>query len=234
MKDILKMVQFDFIAGEKLLPLCLIVLAADAAAAMLLMPAVAPVFIPFAVCIFLPVQSIAARCGFNKLYGILPIRRSTVTRAAFLEYTVSALIGEVISVLIYTAAKAAKLYLSVRQALSGIIEDSTQQNSNQSAAIAVILFAVICMFICYMRMMSDIFGQENEAKILILTVFVLLVILTPLLVLRLKNILPPAAAWLPKSTGGKALLICAAHLATFGICALFCEITVKKLANREL
>lgn len=218
-----------------MLPLVLIAFVVGSAASILITPFVAAMLIPFAVCVFLPVQSMAARCDFNKFYGIIPIRRSTITRAAFLEYTVSAFIGELIALVVHTIAATAKLYLSIRQAFTGILEDiSAKQSPEQSAMIVMILFAIICIFVCYMRMMSDIFGQEHEAKILIVSVFVLLVILMPLFVLRLKNVLPPARDYLPQSAGGKAVLVCAVHLVTFGICALFCETTVKKLANREL
>lgn len=235
MKDILKMVQFDYIAGERLLPLVLIAFVLCSAVAVLLTPLAAAVLIPFAVCIFLPVQSMAARCGFNKFYGIIPVPRSSITKAAFLEYTVSAFAGELIALLIHTAAKKAKIYLSVRQAFTDTLAlDDTLFGSEQSAALVVILFAVISIFVCYMRMMSDLFGQENEAKTLIITVFVLLVIAMPVIVLRIKDMIPPMNDLLPRSFGGKAAIACVLHLVTFGVCALMCHITVKKLANREL
>lgn len=235
MRDILKMVQFDYITGKNLLPLVVIAFAAGTAAALLITPVIAAVLIPFAVCVFLPVQNIAARCGFNKFYGIVPIPRSTVTRAAFLEYTVSAFLGELTALLLHTIAKNAKLYLLIRQAVTNITaDDIVHVIREDSAAIVVILFAVICLLVCYMRMMSDIFGHENDAKILILTAFVLFVLAMPLLVLQNRHVLPPVKDYLPQSAGGRTALVCAVHLVIFGVCALMCEFTVKKLADREL
>lgn len=235
MKDILKTVRFDFITGAKLLPFCLTAAVICTLVAVLITPAAAALLIPFAVCVFLPVQNIAARCGFNKLYGILPIPRSSITRAAFLEYIASALFAEIIAVLLQTVSKGIGVYHSVRTSLldpSGFT--AAQQTLEQSAVFVVMMFAGISIFVCYMRMMSDLFGLENEAKILILSVFAALLIVVPLFVLRLKNVLPPASSWMPDTAAGKAAAACAAHLVTFGLCALMCEVTVKKLATREL
>lgn len=235
MKDILKTVQFDFITGARLLPLCLTAAVICAAVSVFLSPAAAAVVIPFAVCVFLPVPNIAARCGFNKLYGILPIPRSCITRAAFLEYTVSALLGELVAVLLQTVSNGIGLYQSLRLSLFDLTEiPAAQQSVERSAAFIVVMFAGISIFICYMRMMSDLFGAENEEKILILSVFAALLIVIPLIVLRVKNVLPPVSSLLPNTAIGKAAVVCAVHLVTFGLCALMCEITVKKLADREL
>lgn len=230
MKDYLKMIQFDFVTSKPIyfnLLMCVTVLIV--LASLLLNPSFSALLIPFSIGLFLPVQSISAKGDFNAIYGILPVPRKVIIRAPFIEYVLSAFGGELFTLLLLAVSNSLHLHRTILTLIRGM-EQPVTECAGCEIHIALFLFA--CVFICYMRMMSDIFGHQKEVVILLVTLAAILAVFMFFITLYNRQILPSVK--LPKSIGGKLLLALTAHAAAFGLSALFCEITVKKTANREL
>ena len=85
MREILKIMRFDFLTAR---PLAIIPAATIAVIFFGLSLFFAPLicsYITLVAMIFvIPLQAVAEKSGFHKLYGTLPVRRSNITRARFL------------------------------------------------------------------------------------------------------------------------------------------------------
>ena len=98
MNDVLKMIRFDYISVKTLtVPYIIGFIAICLVLALFGIPLGAFCFAA-AAAVFAPVQELADSDS-RKIYGILPVGREAVTRAAFLEMTVPLLIGEILSLI---------------------------------------------------------------------------------------------------------------------------------------
>lgn len=234
MKDIQKMIWFDFCVSK---PLTLTLVTVGMIVIFLLSLCLNAGFsflaVLCAIIPFLPVQMIAGKGTFNPLYGILPIKRSSITRAGFIEYVSCTLCGEVIAVIFKIISEKAKIYLKIQSLINGV---EAQAKEPTGFATIITLFCITALFICYLRMMSDIFGQENEIRVFAITSIVIVVAFGIIYNLFEREILAEGMLepLIPTTAAGKIAGTVLIHLVVFAICATFCEITVKKLEKREL
>lgn len=84
MKEILNLIKLDFITVKrKSLPLMCILTVAITVFSVFTMPHMAVVLIIFSGLLAQPVFVIAEKCGYNKLYGILPVKRRSIVFGRF-------------------------------------------------------------------------------------------------------------------------------------------------------
>lgn len=102
--------------------------------------------------------------------------------------------------------------------------------------IAIIgMFTIFGLLFLYMEMMGQIHGRENEFKIIMITMIILTVLLMGFFSLSEREIIPTIKLPnLPTTVSGYILLGAVINVVMLGICLLFGEITVNKLAKREL
>lgn len=85
MKEILKIMRFDFLTAKPFALVTFIISAVVFFVLSLILSPIINAYISFMAMIFvIPLQSVADKSDFNKLYGILPVKRSNITRARFL------------------------------------------------------------------------------------------------------------------------------------------------------
>ncbi|MDE7364877.1 MAG: hypothetical protein K2N27_08380, partial [Ruminococcus sp.] len=97
------------------------------------------------------------------------------------------------------------------------------------------IFTVFGLLFLYMEMMGQIHGRENEFKIVMITMIILTVLLLGFFALSDREIIPTIKLpSLPSTVSGYILLGAVLNIVMLGICLLFGEITVNKLAKREL
>lgn len=239
MKDILKMMRFDFIgvrgvdkssAGNVFAAVFMI--AAYGAAALFLSPMAAFCLIGAAGALIVPLQS-AKKDDLGRLYGTLPVGRKNITRARFLYiFAVHAAVTVMSFVFAFTAVMLNfnRFVPKTNDALKILSEEYDPEELMEAVPVLIGFAAFSCLVFAFMEMMGQIHGRENEMKILIIllgAVIVLIMggvfVLTQLGSPEIK--LPDMPLW-----AGITVTV----IAVLGICLLFGEITAAKLAKREL
>lgn len=238
MKDILKIMRFDFLTAK---PIALGTFTIVALLLSLLSLFFSPVIsadITFAAMVFvIPLQGIADKSGFKKLYGTLPVQRRNITRARFLYIFLIHFGAELMELFIAVVAKSIRPYRILPNQNGEIMQVVKESFENTKLMLFAIIgtFTVCCLLFSYMEMMGQIHGRENEFKIIMITLGVLTVLLNGFLTLSDRGIIPtiPIPS-LPDTVQGLLLFGMVLNVVMCGICLIFGEITVNKLAKREL
>ena len=179
------------------------------------------------------------KCGFHKLYGILPVQRKNITRGRFCFMYVMLFMSQIITLSITWIAIELQLWRilpSQGGELMQFVEEAFKHEGFINYGASVGIFTVLCIMFCYMEMMGQIFGRENEMKIICITLAVITVIGVGLGWLSNHNILPVISAdsLFPKTLSGKIIACIIANLAALALTILFAEITAAKVSKREL
>ena len=86
-----------------------------------------------------------------------------------------------------------------------------------------------------MEMMGQIFGRDNEMKIIFITLGAVCVLIVGFITLSNEGIIPMfKVPELPKTESGRVLVYAAVSVALLGISTLFGEITAAVVSKREL
>ena len=237
MNDIMKMIRFDLISVSRLtVPYVAIFAAICIIASLFSLPIGFFCIISF-IMIIAPVQGINnSRC--KRLYGMLPVGRSSVIKALFTEITVTMFAGELLTFLCLLLVRISSLYKILPEKLSDIagkfptMPDSRYEKLYLLAAAA---FAFITIVISFAQMRSEIRNMEAAIRELIILVAVFAAAATFISVMiyngklrALKEIL------LPPTSAGKWLLIAVLNAVTLAAAYLLCTVTVKKASDKEL
>lgn len=238
MKDILKIMRFDYLTAKPLAFGPALIIAALFFVLSLFFSPVICSYITFGAMMFVvPLQGVADKSGFHKLYGILPVKRKNITRARFLYIFFMHFFMEMIECALAVIAFNLKLNRLLPNQNGEIMQMVNKGFSDNSFIIIAIVgvFIIICLLFGYMEMMGQIFGRENEMKIIIITLGVLSVLAIGILMLAEHEIIPALKLpSLPETTAGKVILGAVLNVVMLGICLLFGEITAHRLAKREL
>lgn len=238
MKDILKVMRFDYLTAKKYALAAVIVVAVLFGALSLLYSPVVSSYFTFGAMLFvIPLQSAADKNDFNKLYGILPVDRKNITRARFLYIYIVHLCAQLFELMLAAAAINLKLYRILPNQGSEMLQ--MIQNSFEDTKLVLIMifgvFALFCLMFSYMEMMGQLFGRENEFKVIAISIGVLSLLALAFVFLSSHDLIPVVKLpSLPETTSGLLLLGAVFDLVMLGICILFGEITASKLAKREL
>lgn len=241
MKDVLKMIRFDYIAVKSLtVPYVIGFVAVCLVLALFGIPLGVFCFAA-AAAVFAPVQELASS-DTRKIYGILPIRRDAVTKAAFLEMIVPLFIGELLSLIFLLISNSSKLYRIFPKTVVGIIEELFDFSKNDAAIafgelciILILLSVYLCILAAYLEMMSAIHSRENDVKSLFAAIALTAAVIVVIAALSANHIIPPVQSWLiPKTVSGKWLFAVILNVIAAGVSVLFCKIAVKKSADCEI
>ena len=236
MKNLLHLMRFDLIsatcsAGNRQLAAYCLTGAAFLILAFFGMPLMILLLFVGALMLTAPLQSIAEKNNFNKLYGILPVPFQQIVQARFLLIFLSLFLCETVTFLIGSCSELLHVYRFDTSDTIFVI------GIPQLLMFCVGIFVFFVLAISYSQMMLWIHGQENEMKVMVYTLAGLFLTGGLIWLLMYLHILPsPAQLYkmLPETTGGKLVLYAVLHIITAGICAACCQHTVKKLASREL
>lgn len=154
MKDVLKMIRFDYISVKPLtVPYVIGFIAVCLVLSLFGIPLGVFCFAASAA-VFAPVQE-QASSDTRKIYGILPVRRDAVTKAAFLEMTVPLFIGELLSLTFLLISNFSKLYRIFPKIVVGIIEELFDFSQND----ANIAFGELCIIkLCVLAAIVSIYA----------------------------------------------------------------------------
>lgn len=238
MKDVLKIIRFDFLTAKPLVSKAYLIIVALCFLLSLFFSPMVCCYITFGAMSFvIPLQTIAEKSSFHKLYGILPVKRKNITRARFLFIFLVLFFTELIEIGLALIAMWLRLYRMLpnkNTQMMQMVKTSFSDTVTTFSAI-VLMFVSLCLIFAYMEMMGQIFGRENEMKIIVITLSVIVVLAVGFVNLLEHNIIPPfQLPKLPATTLGRVLLIAAMNMVMFGLCTIFGEITANKLARREL
>ena len=239
MKDILKMMRFDFIsaqdAANKTAPnafAAIGIVVTIGAAILFLFPGFSLAITAAAGALIVPLQS-AKKDDLGRLYGTLPVGRKNITRARFLYIFVTHAVSTAASLVVAFAAVLLNLNRFLPKDNDMIKELSESYSMEEFAELVPFLFGFaffFCLVFAFMEMMGQIHGRENEMKIfIILLASIVVLVMGGVFILGQLGYpeikLPDMPLW-------AGLTVTA--LAVLGICVLFGEITAAKLAKREL
>lgn len=238
MKDILKIMRFDFLTAKPLAFGVFIIAAVLFSLLSLFFSPIICTFLTFGALMFvIPLQSIADKSDFNKLYGILPVQRKNITRARFVYIFLVFFLTELFEVVMTVISLSLKLYRVLpnqNREMMQMVRDCFSDTSLVFIA-GLGMFTFFCLIFGYMEIMGQIFGRENEMKTILITLGVLSVLAIGFLMLYEHDIIPAfKLPNLPATITGKVILSVIINIVMFGVCLLFGEITANKLAKREL
>lgn len=241
MKEIMKMIRFDFITVKQLsLPtflgffiICLLLAVCGAFHAVLGV-------IVFAVftSVFAPVQQVM-QGDQRRIYGILPVKRETVIKANFAENTAAMLLGEAAAIVMTVIGEASRVYTLLPDKLEKKVEvlkgGSGISMSFRPRDVMILLCAYICILYAVLWMLGELEEHKNDIRNMVAAVLVSAVLIVSVILLTTKNILPSPEKYLfPRTVIGEVIWgICLNALAA-AVTVLCCRITVKKLADKEL
>ena len=238
MKDILKVMWFDLLTSANLaVPAMLVFLLVCGVGALFFSPLMAG-FLAFGSMLFvIPLQSAAERSGFHKLYGLLPVKRKQITRGRF-AFMFAAFFGtELIGILIARIAPFLALYrLLPNQGSPNLVLIAKTFEDVQTSVMAIILmhFLMSLVFI-YMEMMGQIFGRENEMKIIMISLTVLTVVLITFFTLSDHEIIPRINFGFDEfQNAGNLFQLVSTGLIFLVLTIVFGEITAHVVSRREL
>ena len=237
MKNHRNLMRFDLItavcsAGSRPTAVWLLIAAAYLILVFLGVPLLALLLFIAAMLMLAPLQGIAEKNNFNKLYGLLPVPMKQIIQARFLLIFVSLMLCELAVLLLGGLSELLNLY---RMDISDSFLTFGMMKSLLMYSAGMFVFFLIS--VSYVQMMLWIHGQANEMKI---AVYALAGILGTVLVIWLLmslHLLPTFTElykMLPKTSGGRFALYAVLHLIGAGVCAACCAHTVKIVAPREL
>lgn len=238
MKDVLKMARFDLITASSLtVPYVLAFVGFSFVLALFGIPLGVFCFAaPMA--LFGPAREAASGLEQRKIYGILPVRKSAVTRAAFWENTAMLMVGEGLSLLFLLISDRTELYSVFPNSVAELIVDLKSGNNLSLGGLCVtiaLLSAYLGILSAYLEMESEIHGHESDTKNIIIALSATGLIILAAVALVKKGVLPPFGEWLePKTVSGKWLFAVTANIAAVVVCGLLCERTVAKTADAEI
>lgn len=238
MKDILKVMRFDYLCAKPMAQGAYIVIAVMCfLMSLFFSPAICGFFIFGAMIFVIPLQDIASRSDFNKLYGILPVERKNITRARFMFIFFMHFGTELLMIILGLIAYSLKLYRILPNQNSELMQMvSNAFHDLFMVCITIVgMFVVICLIFSYMEMMGQLFGRENELKIIMLTLGIITAVSIAFFLLSNHGIIPMLKLpSLPETTSGRVILGVVINAVMFGLCVLFGEITASQLSKREL
>ena len=238
MSDILKLMKLDFISAMGVTgALFTIGLTGVIILSLLVSPIMTFYLVMITVALLVsPLQGISDKSNSGKLYGILPIDRQNITRARFLYIFLVGFVTEIFSLAlagISCQLKLVRFLPAPNTELMQLLRENFDELSS-ILSVCVGIFAFTCIVFAYMEMMVQIFGSENEMKIIAMTIGVFMLLAFAFVLLNDRDLVPVISLEFPKSTAKRILLGISLNVGTFLICAVFEKITRSKVSKREL
>ena len=157
MKDVLKMVKFDYVISKGSLPVVIIFL--TVCLIMSVFGIAFGVIAAFAPVLIFAQKQIEENADFRRIYGILPVKRSTVITADFAEMIVPLLIGEIIGLVFFYISRVCKLYTLLPEKAENVVRNFTFDDkkglelNKDIVFIAIIAFTgYLCLLVAFLKM----------------------------------------------------------------------------------
>ncbi|MBP0973577.1 MAG: ABC-2 transporter permease [Oscillospiraceae bacterium] len=240
MKDILRMMRFDLLSAAPvaLVPLIIIVLAMTGIV-FLISPATSGFMLTGALLFILPQGTIAEKSDFGKLYGTLPVNRKNITRARFLFIFTCLFAAEVFALVLTWFSLRLQLirFLPNQEAEFMQVAAATFKNDDVNVySLTIGFFTIACFAFSFMEMTGQIFGRENDLKVVFIIIGILTVIGVVFSILSDRGIIPEVDvdAILDQLSSIQTPLCIGINIGLLGLNILFGEITANALAKREL
>ena len=243
MRDIMKVIKFDFLTiSSLLLGSTVFVVLLCAALSMILSPAIAVAISICSACFIIPLQGIADKNGFNKLYGTLPAERRNITMGRFVYIFLVFFITEIIQLAIVISAIELKLYTLVfgpeekmpKNEVMAMLKSGFRQ-TDISFYVMIGVFVALCIGISYLEMIVQIHGKENQMKYIIITAIVLLMLSAVVaMLINPDSDKKSDLSFLHSSAAGIAVVGVVLNVLALVICLVFGEITAKRVSKREV
>ena len=240
MKDILNIMHLDYVTSRSFgLPLFVAAFVLMTLLALFIAPMSVSFTVFVALAFIIPLQSIGDKSDMHKLYGILPVARNNITRGRFAFLFTVLFLTEVLAMIVVILAMQFRLFeLLPNQGTESMLMVAEAFNPDQFINYGVVVgwFTAVGIFFSYMQMMGQIFGQENEMKIIMLSLTVITVIGVGLGVLSDRDLLPVISMdkLIPDTTGEKIAVCIGCNVLVLVMHVIFGEITADKLSKREL
>lgn len=238
MKDILKIMRFDYLTARPYALVPAVIIVALCFALSLFFSPIISAYITFGAIMFvIPLHSVAEKSGFNKIYGILPVNKKNITRARFLYIFFFHFIAELIECALAVLAFNLKLNRLLPNQNSEMMQMVNKGFTDGTFIVIAIIgmFLLITLLFGYLEMMGQIFGRENELKIVLISIGVIAALAFGILTLAERGVIPSLKfPSLSATIEGKVIPGAIMNVVMLGICLLFGEITANKLTKREL
>lgn len=237
MNDMMKMIRFDLITVSRLtVPYIAIFVVVSIIASLFGLTFGILCVVSF-VMIIAPIQGIN-NSSCKRLYGMLPVRRSTVIKALFTEIFVTMFIGELLSFLCLFIGRSSSLYKILPEKLSYAASNFSKMPESKYMKMylfAAAAFAFLTIVLCFAQMRSEIKNMEAAIHefLVIVAVFAAAATFISVMIYN-KKLLALKDILLPPTTAGKWLSIAVLNAVTLAAAYLFCTITVKKASTKEL
>lgn len=240
MKDILNLMRFDYITAKQSGSGPLI-------AALLLCSLLSWFLAPFCAVYLIcagfafctPVQKKADSAGLPKIYGILPVKRKNIARARFLYFWLIMFLVEILAIGIVLLSGVLKLNRFLPNQNSAAVQTIVEMNNQEEIWTflggVVIMFVFCTVVLLYVEMMGQIFGRENEMRILFLTLGIIAGVVFVFFWLSAHDILPMLSFDGEDNTDLQNIIysVCA-NIGVLIAALLFGEITAHIVSKREL
>ena len=240
MKDIIKIMKFDYrVSAATAIPATVFTIILVSLICLFTFPGGSSYIMFVAMVFVIPLQGAADKNDFNKLYGILPVKRENITRARFAFIFLSHFALEVIALIMAVISILLKLYRYLPESASVLFEVSKTTfsfSSFMNFGMCVGVMTVFCTMFLYMEMMGQIFGRENEMKILLVTLGIAIAILFGYGTVSIAGYLPMINfdAITEISTAKCIVISVCCNVLVAVMCFVFGEITTKAVSKREL
>lgn len=238
MRDIINLMKYDFYNIQSQLKLFVIMSSFFIPLGFFLYPETSVYFILIAMIFVSPLHGMSEKYNFNKLYGLIPVKRKNIIRAKFLFIFIAHFFMEMISysvIIIAINTKWYKLIVDTKTAFGKIANTSFKDDQLYIGIIfATVIFASMCSIFIYVEMMGQIFGRKNELKITIITFFILTLLaigLTKFVNPDFTNFKMPST---PKTYESLIKFSMIINLITLAISIFLSEITAAIISRREL
>ena len=239
MKDILNMLRFDFLTVKGVaVPFWLVICGMCLLLALFFGPMIA-LFASFStVCIAIPLSNVAEKSNLRLLYGILPLDRRNIARGRFLLIYLAQLVTELFSLAVIWTAGQLSLYRLLPNQESSTMQMVANGFPAQPSVYVFVsyFFAALVLFVGYLEMMGQIYGRDNEMKVIMITTVVMTVVGFGYLKLAEAGILPAIdieRLIMPSDTDVPSIII-ALNCIVPAVTVVFSEITAAVTAKREL
>lgn len=246
MKEILKLIRFDFITSENsTLPIVvsMFVICIIMAAFGVFNPVFGVFLFISCAAFFAPVQSAAENPDFRRVRGILPVGRTAFVRAEFAESIVTLLAGELITLILMGISRSSKLYEVFPAKLEAFCQtmhgfdgiDLGGGSFIKFVPLIILVCALLIVIVTFINMRSDIERHEHDIRNVLLIFSAVVIACTVSVWLVAKKIIPPYEKWLfPSTDAGTWIWGTALNAAAVSIGIIFCRITGKKTADYEI
>lgn len=237
MKDILRVMKFDFVTANLNIIALLIAAVVFCAVGMFFTPSAMAFLYSIPFMYIFPLSMADDKYKLSRLYAILPVKRKNVTRARFMYIFAMFFFAEIIILPLSRLSCCMKLYRYIPIGDAGLRIAIEKSFANYELVLKVIAGAMIglCLFFSYLETINRIFGKDKIMFTLTITLVALISVFIAYTILSGKGIIPKISIPdVPVTLAGKigaGILINSAMLL---ICMIFGEITAKKVSAREV